>query len=121
VGHLFPPDFPRLFIVSGETSVPQVRVRRPFRELDLGDKLRLQPTAFFHFTRGQRPHRAPLLRQIGERTLVRFKGAQTFENFAANVRHKSIADFGDKIQDLAVVASHDKRVEDKDCPRYNHR
>ena len=55
---LFPPNLPRLLIItqSRKTSVPQVRVRRPFRELDLGDKLRLQPAALFHLTRRQRPH-----------------------------------------------------------------
>ena len=70
---LFPHNLPRLFIVtqSGETSVPQVRVRRPFRELDLGDKLRLQPAALFHLTHRQRPH-----------TVQRFSGRLTKEHLA---------------------------------------
>ena len=50
-------NFTRLLVTSQthKLRMPQVVALGPFRELDLGDKLRLQPMAVFHFTRRKYP------------------------------------------------------------------
>src|SRR5262245_10011790 len=45
----------------------QVTIRRPFGELNLGDQLRFEPHAVFHFFLGQSPLSALLLGQIDKR------------------------------------------------------
>ena len=50
--------------------MPQVAVRRPFRELDLHNDLWLKPDAIFHLLCGQCPLRSLLLGEIGEWTFV---------------------------------------------------
>ena len=63
-----PYNLPRLFIFSqtNKLRVPQVTIRRPFGELNLGDQLRLEPHAVFHFFLDQSPLSAFLLGQIGK-------------------------------------------------------
>ena len=52
--------------------MPQVTIRRPFGELDLGVQFGFEPYTVFHFFLGQGPLGAFLLRQVSEWASVNF-------------------------------------------------
>jgi hypothetical protein len=90
--------------------MPQVTIRRPFGELDLGDQVRLEPHAVFHLFLGQGPLRPLLLRQVSKRASVDHQTLEPTRHFPANLRHEPISHLGGIKKPVGVVVADDQRV-----------
>src|SRR5438552_2643406 len=91
----------------------QVIVGRPFPELELTDKMRLEPSAIFHLFGGEplAPATASFLRQIRERAFLPLQSFEfTHEHFSDGWR-ESIPGTGNINKVRAVIVAEDQRIE----------
>src|SRR6185369_10139034 len=90
----------------------QMIVGSPFDELELSDKHRFQPPAFFHLFFGEplAPSTAGLFRKVCEWARVYFQAAKALHQRSTNRRRKSASRTSGIHQLLAVVVPEHERV-----------
>lgn len=86
-------------------------IRRPFRELDLGDQLGFEPYTVFHLFLSQGPLSPLLLRQIGKRASVDLQSFEPGRHFTADKGHKPVPHLGCIQKPFALVIPDDQRIE----------
>ena len=91
----------------------QVAVKRPFDELELPHKLRLEPPTSHHFRGGKTCAPTPglLLRQIREGAFLDFQWLDLLEQFRSRCGGEASAGPGGIDQLVTLVVADDKRIE----------